>query len=449
MKLLKSQNTYLFLVYLPILLIGFCLAFFWADKLIKAIPLINMVFLAVALGLALSPYGKRRIPATTTMINKWGWFSQIASLQLGFAVVFWTCAHNLTSTLPDPQAAYHISLHTVGFVGALSPWPLYLLLGIAFAFVASTNPRAAILTTSLRPVFKHTLDSILGAGFDLITRQGLFLACAFTLAIIILQIVKVFSLWFYLPLQTGLHFSTLLLTILIFGLMATKLWQRFTHFLWYRGYKANIVLIIFIVLAILFMVIFNILSQTLSNHLHNFPNPSPQLPFRLRQSSQTNWRLFIFSWCLAWAPLIAQWIARIVAGKTIRQIIFMGLIIPLCLALLYQTLMYLPVSHALLYLSQSNVVTLLMTLISLVLLYVFFQDKLITNLLISTGSGKNPQQRIALAAMRNLLLLTAVMTIILLLTGIELATPFLFVTTTPCLIIMSVAVVSCFINKSV
>lgn len=446
MKILRTSYGYIFFIYLPIILIGLCLGFFFAPAMVMGSKILGWMFLLIAIIFALSPYGKQRIHSTTPHRTRHS-LILLFSLQLGLGLIFLVLSQNIIVFLPIlsefssnnnlPTSALS-ALHILGFNGGLFPWPIYLLLAIVLAHFKSDEKRVSALKNALRPMLKTTIDTPLGLAFDMGMYQSLFLSCAITLGLSILQISQLLSTFIINPMVSGLHFSTLLLSMLIFFVMATRYWQQGTHYLWQKQYSLKIFLVGLIIFLVLFITIFNVAATLLTPYLHNFTAPTPHFPFHDPEHWLAHWQLFTVIWWMGWTPLIAQYIAQLARGRTARELILTGLIVPICFALFAWNIDRHGVSPwilGLFHILHLRPIVFLLALVNMIMVGVFLKDSLLTNLFPAISAN----YRITLSAVRNLLSLITCMTLLYLLTGISLIATLAFSVIIPYFIIIALA----------
>lgn len=433
MKVLKTPYAYLLLVYLPILIVGACLAIFLPQWVVVVLRLLNGIFLLVILWLAFSRNGKQLIGDGGDSKNKkqGSWLMLLFCLQISVVFIFIVFANSCVITLPIPDSLNGNSVNTVikttshllSFHSALFPWPVYLLFSMAFAFFDIKKRELSTIKESLRFVLKNEAPGYIGAGADMLMKQGLFFACVITIGVSILQISQVLCQRFGLVFNTGLHFTTLFLGMFIFLLLASRFWRRITHDLWYRRCSLKTFLPLMIVFLVLLMVIFTALTNVLSRYLPVFAMPVLQLPFHMPQSWLAYWQLLVMIWWLGWTPLIGYFIANLAQGRTLRELILVGLALPFVFGLLAEWINHTHYDGLIISQLLSHwPVVLLLSLISITLIIFFFRDNAITYLFTAAGSGKNSKQRVALSMVRSFLLLIATTTIVYLLVGIPLMT---------------------------
>lgn len=432
MKILKTPYAYLLLVYLPIIIVGICLALFLPQMVVIAFHAFNWLFLFAVLVLAFSRHGKHSINLKPK--NSWYYFlTLLFCLQIFLGFIFFWLLHGCLITLPIPADLIGNNLgdtirtttQLITFNSGFFPWPIYLLFGITFAYFEAKKQSTSAIKESLRFTLKNQTDSYIGTGADMLMKQGLFFSCTVTLGISILQFSQIIFRLLGLQLDTGLHFATLLLGMLIFFLLASRFWRRITHYLWHKRCSLKLFLPLIVIFLLLLIVIFSVFIHIIAYFAPTFYLPSPRFSFNMPQLWFSYWQLFVMLWWLGWTPLIGYFLAKIAQGRTIREIILTGLILPIIGGLIAWGTTHYNTSNDLLLISQLLQlwpINILLTFTSFALLIIFFEDRALTYLFTTTGSGKNIKQRIALSTVRSFLLLIATVLIIYLLVGIPFMT---------------------------
>lgn len=411
MKIPKPRTDYLLTLYFPTLLAGMLIAIFLGKYFLLITNAIMLTLLITALLLAISPLGKRTLPQLTTPAAQKPWPIQLITLQISLYLLFTLIFQN--NTIEPVATPTNWVLYT--------SWPLCLLLAPAFAHFAKTKKSAPIIDASLRPVFGDKLDSVFGSGIDIFIKQALFFSCALVISTAILLITQIFRQWLHLPDLYQPQFNHLPLTTLIILVFSMPFWRHYVHLAWRRNMSLPWLLCFFSLILLSVILGFHLMIALFNFLLPNLQPTAPVIEITIQQffvqilPSPLHWQLLTFAWWIGLTPLIALTIAHIMQGKSLRVTIFSTLIIPIAMIFVN----HLPINHG------EWVWQLVLSFFSLTAISFIFKDQLLTTLIMSAGTGKNAG-RVALTSVQSLLFFIAIVTVIYLLTGINLITLLFF-----------------------
>jgi choline-glycine betaine transporter len=436
MKTLKTPYAHLLLIYLPILVVGIGLALFFPQVIVTILRVLSCIFLIIIFFLIVSPYGKRCVGEEVTLKhnNSYRWLLLLFCLQMGLGFIFLAVMQSCLITLPVPNdlngntlvSSISAAATLLSVKSGFFPWPIYLLFSISFAYFSIKPRQLSALKESFRFVLRSTVDGPVGAGADMLVKQGLLFSCAITFSLGIAQVCQVLCHVLGIQMNTGLHPTVLLLGTVIFLLTASRLSQRIVHNLWHKQFSLKWFLPQISISLILVVVIFNEVIKLITPYFQAITSPPIQLSFQhLQQNWLSYWQLFVMLWWLGWTPLVGYFLAKLAQGKTLRALLMTGLILPIIFGISMWLAEQHSTSHlwlAVLSTLQFWPVALIFTVASLALLTFFFQEHAITSLFSSAGTGKNIKQRMSLSVTRSFLLIIAVMLVIYLLLGVPVLT---------------------------
>ncbi len=300
------------------------------------IILVANFFLVFCLYCAFSRIGKVRIGGKNTQaeFSTFAWFAMLFTAGMSSGALFFSVAEPITHFLspavgsPSKEAAASQAMVFSMFHRGFHGWAIYLSAGLVLAFFTFNKGLPLTISTTLQPIFKAKSKGILSHLIDISTiLANLFgVALALVIAVQLFSdgLNKVFGLPDGLPLQlTTLSLITLGATIsVVLGLK--KGIQILSSF--------NLKLAIVLLMALLFVgpttFILDGFVENMGIYLQDFIQLSTWTEAYLDQSWQNSWTLFYWIWWIAWSPFVGLFLARISKGRTVKEFMLGGLIMP-------------------------------------------------------------------------------------------------------------------------
>lgn len=420
MKVLKIRYDYIFLIYMPIALVGIVLAFCLPNGMLKSFYFALPMFLLPLLFLVLSPYGKRRLltgnTAESPTYNVKRWLGLSIGLQLAMTLIFYSLAQVVIAIVPlhdlEPTALTSPWQTTYTFfLGGFYPWPMCILLGLILAFFSADHKQPALLRTAVRPVLKKINDSIIGYGIEVFIKQGLMLVTALMMGLEVLQICQLLNTPLTLPRFSVSAFSTQFLGILVVLIFMNQPAQRGLQILWSKGYSTHKILFLFSGLLLLVILSLTAGIKLITFYLSNLTTQMPALArLSLHRPWQTDWLLLAVGWWVCWLPLLAPLLLKFAKGRSIRGFCLANLLLPACFGLFWwlnqHGLLPAQLPHFIAKTLHLWPINLLIALGGLVLVIKLYKDPEIAGLVSASNLHCNAQQRATLNLLRSLMLLS-------------------------------------------
>jgi glycine betaine transporter len=298
------------------------------------------VFLAVVfcLWLLIGPWGRIKLggPDEDPEFSLWEFFAMLFSAGLSTGLVFFGPAEALLHYASGPPLLEAGAKSAEIMPGALrytflhwglSPWSAYLIVGITIGYYAHRKDAPIKPSTIFAPLIgvenlKKDWVKPLDIGIVLVSVGGV----AVSLGFVITQFLT--GLNYNWGVQVG-DVGTLLLTMVItvaFTVSAALGVKRgirlVSNFNMYLFFILMTVLFIFGPTAILL----GLGTQAFGTYVTEFIHMSLYTGIAASSGWVGAWTIFYWGWWLSFAPMIGIFIARICRGRTIRQIVFAGLI---------------------------------------------------------------------------------------------------------------------------
>ncbi len=304
--------------------------------------LLMVVCMVFVFWLALSRYGQLKLghDHEQPQFRYISWISMLFSAGIGIALIYYGAYEPLDHFLQPPegqggtvQAAREAMVITFLHWG-LHGWALYALIATTLAWFAYRRDLPLTLRCALYPLFGQRIHSWIGHLVDSFGILVTVISMVTNLGIGALLINAGLNDLFYIPQNTRI------LTVLIIVMMAVVTLIAIT------GIEKGIVMLSninvgFLLLLLMFVFIagptlhlVHSLLQNTGEYLNSLVRKSFDIYlYGKARQWQGAWTQFYWAWWIAWSPFVGLFIARISKGRTIRQVIFGVLLIPLCFTL--------------------------------------------------------------------------------------------------------------------
>lgn len=328
MHLIKPHYSPFIFLYLPFLVTAVLVFHAWPQQIAWMLKFIFPLFLFILVLFLVLPVGSRCLhslnisqkkPLSSLKNTKFPvllglWFLLELGLVLIYIAIKQAVMGNTTPITEDFSQMLFMGFY---------PWTFYILLGIAYTYFIPEEKEDSFIKNSLRPMYKNSLDGKLGLGVDFAMKQGIIFLCCMTIGILIIQFSNLLSLSLGIPANAFQTPSLYFTTFVIFLLLASPFWRRFTRYLEIKRYSLGKILALIAGSIIGFIIMLNVCIKHFSPSLLYHPlntTPSPQM-----------WHFFSLIWWTAWGPIIAIFVAQLARNHTIRATILTGLLFPICL----------------------------------------------------------------------------------------------------------------------
>ncbi|BAC12356.1 glycine betaine transporter [Oceanobacillus iheyensis HTE831] len=301
--------------------------------------LLMSVLVAVALFIAVSPYGNIRLGKDSDRpdFSNISWVAMLFAAGIGIGLVFYGASEPLAHFMidaplsePGTAQAFKEALSHSFFHWGIHGWSMYGLVALAIAYFQFRKDEPGLISVTLKPLFGDRMNGGFGKAIDALAIFATVVGVATSLGLGAIQINAGLSHLFDLPVNIGVQATIILIVTVLFIISA---WSGLN-----KGIKtlSNINLILALILFIFVLavgptlLIFNMFSESIGLYFQNFI----QMSFRSAPLASDNrawldiWTIFYWAWWISWAPFVGIFVARISRGRTIRQFIFGVIIVP-------------------------------------------------------------------------------------------------------------------------
>lgn len=300
--------------------------------------LVMVASLVFVLWLATSRYGRVRLGKDDERpaFGYASWISMLFSAGIGIALIYYGAYEPLDHFLAPPQGvggtaeAARQAMAITFLHWGLHGWALYALMATALGYFAYRRDLPLALRSALHPLFGERIHGWIGHAVD-----------GFGILVTLVSMVTNLGIGALL-LNSGLHYlfdipnTPHVLTMLVIVMMVVATLaavvgvEKGIAILSDLNVRLLCALLLFVLICGPTVHLLDGMVQNTGDYLASFVGNSFNL--YLYGSSRKwlgEWTLFYWAWWIAWAPFVGMFIARISRGRTIREVIFGVLLIPL------------------------------------------------------------------------------------------------------------------------
>ncbi len=277
-------------------------------------------------------------PDDTPEFSNISWYCMLFSTGMGVGILFWGAAEPVTHFLSNPvmadgtiEAARH-SMALTMFHWCFHGWGIYTLCAVAVAYYGFRRRKNYLVSSAVTGLAPNRfLDRILAQATDLTATLAIVFGLAASLGTGTLQLAAGIEGTLGLAVNNRGGYLLILTAITIAFLASATTGLK-------KGIKilSNLnMAVCVLLLAFLYMVgptLFNtkLFVDTIGGYLTALPSLSFQVaPFTPSYEQwMANWTITYFTWWIAWAPFVGIFIARISRGRTIKELVLGGMLVP-------------------------------------------------------------------------------------------------------------------------
>ncbi|WP_277068605.1 BCCT family transporter [Saccharomonospora viridis] len=278
------------------------------------------------------------------------WFSMLFAAGMGIGLVFWGVAEPLNHYAGIPNRATGITQDESGAQDALvqtflhwglHPWAIYVVVGVAIAYVVHRKKRPVSIRYALESLIGKRVNGWLGDAIDIAAVVGTLFGVATSLGLGVLQIGAGLDFLDIVSDPGNLTYVVLIGVISLLAIISVVTGVK-RGIKWLSNINMGLAgLMMLIVLAFgptLF--IFKDLVQSIGAYLQNLVAMSFNTTAYEGEDGnawQGFWTAFYWGWWISWAPFVGVFIARISRGRTVREFVAGVLLVPTAVTMLWFT----------------------------------------------------------------------------------------------------------------
>ncbi len=302
-------------------------------------------FLGIALWLAFSKYGSRRLgrdderPEFSTI----SWLAMLFSAGMGAGLLFWAVAEPMShfSSPPTGDAetarAARQAMVLANFHWGLHAWAIYCMAALALAYFRFRHGTPYLPGAPLRKAFRGRWVEPAARAADFIAVLAVAFGVAGAMGLGIMQIHTGLSVVTGIP-AGAKWVSVVILAVLFVAYMTSAATSLDKGIKWLSN--INMGLAIALLLFVMFAGPTSHLLRTFVTVIGDYASGLVAISFRLYPYEDISewlqsWTLTYLIWWIAWAPFVGVFIARISRGRTIREFILGVLLAPSAFSMLW------------------------------------------------------------------------------------------------------------------
>ena len=311
----------------------FAINTFLCDELGWLYLLMTAAFLAFGIAIAISRYGKIRLGKDDDKpeFGNFQWFALLFGGGIGIGLVFWSVAepmmHFATGPMDDPFSpeAMRTAIRITFMHEGVHCWALFAIVGLALGYAQYRKGLPFLISSSFYPLIGDRIYGWIGKLVDIISVFATVFGISTSLGLGALQITGgIGYIW-------GTD-TDVAMTAIIIGVITTAFTLATVSGL--HKWMSKVVNIK-VWISILFMVFFLVFGGFTFIMQHMVDTMGVYLSTFIHQTFWygnpewlSSWTVFYWAWWIAWAPFCGQFFARVSKGRTIRQMLLGGTLLP-------------------------------------------------------------------------------------------------------------------------
>jgi len=293
------------------------------------------IFLVLAIGLALSPMGKRRLGPDDSRpdFSTLSWLSMLFAAGMGTGLVIWGMSEPMTHMLSPPTEsadAFKNAFIITNFHWGIHAWAIYGVGALSVAYFGFVRGTPYLPSSPIRDAFRGPWVEPVGHLADVLAILAVAFGVAGSMAMGTMQVHSGLSWVTDIPIESiGTDMAILGLLFVAYMISSTTGLDRGIKILSNLNMMAALAL-----LGALFWwsdtaAMTSAVGSRLIEYTAALPALTTQLnPFNAEPTWFNNWTLVYLVWWVAWTPFVGIFIARISRGRTIREFVLGVLIVP-------------------------------------------------------------------------------------------------------------------------
>jgi glycine betaine transporter len=302
-------------------------------------------FLLLALWLAFSKYGKRKLGADDEEpeFSTISWLAMLFSAGMGAGLLFWAVAEPMShfanpplGEANTPQAARQ-AMVLANFHWGLHAWAIYCMAALALAYFRFRHGTAYLPGAPLRMAFRGRWVDPVAKVADFIAVLAVAFGVAGAMGLGIMQIHTGLAAVAGVPADAA-WVSIAILVVLFVSYMISAATSLDKGIKWLSN--INMGLAIALLLFVLFAGPTSHLLRTFTTVIGDYASGLVAISFRMYPYQDLSdwlqaWTLTYLIWWIAWAPFVGVFIARISRGRTIKEFILGVLLAPSAFSMIW------------------------------------------------------------------------------------------------------------------
>jgi choline-glycine betaine transporter len=315
------------------------------DKFGWLFSLGSLGFLVAIIAVFFSPLAKVKIGGqdAVPLLSDYNWFAITLCTTIAIGILFWGTAEPLYHFASPPggfgieagsPAAVRFAMSTMFMHWTFTPYAIYTLPALMFAFVFYNMKKPFSLGSTLTPIMGDRAIGRFGEVIDALCLYALILGMAASLGTGILSLAGGLSYQYGAPNNTITYWIIGGLIVITFIISAGTGLMKGIRFLSDINTKVLIFITVFVFLFGPTIYILQLGTEGLGEYLSTFFQRSLLTGAAAYKSGEGIdmwgqwWTNFYFANWLAWAPITALFLGRLGYGQTVRKFLFFNFLLP-------------------------------------------------------------------------------------------------------------------------
>ena len=283
--------------------------------------------------IAFSKYGKVKLGKDDDKpeFSNFQWFAMLFGGGIGIGLVFWGVAeplmHYATGPQDDPYTvdAMRTALRIAFMHEGIHCWALFAVCGTALAYFQYRKGLPFLISSAFYPLIGDKIYGPIGKTIDVLAVFATVFGITTSLGLGALQITGGISYVY------GVETNVMWTALIIAGMTAlfTLATVSGMHKWMSKINNFKVYLSIFFLVFFLLFAGFVFIMQQLTDQVGLLINDFFTQTFWYGNPEWlSNWTVFYWAWWIAWAPFCGQFFARVSKGRTIKELILAGTLLP-------------------------------------------------------------------------------------------------------------------------
>jgi len=299
--------------------------------------------LVFVLYLACSSFGSIKLgpPDSKPEFHFIPWASMLLAAGMGIGIVFFGVSEPLLHSInPPPTAAAGAdrtmeAMRLTYFHWGLHPWAIYICVALPLAYFHFRHDLPLAPRSLLYPLLGDRMHGWIGHAVDILCTAGTLFGVATSLGLGAIQINAGLQKIFGLPVNTEIQILLIAGITLVATISVVTGLKGGIQFLSTFNLGLAAAFLLFVLIAGPTVYILDLFVSSLGYYIQTLPETSLYVNPGAEGGWQADWTLFYWSWWISWSPFVGVFVARISKGRTIREFIMAGLLVPSLIGFLW------------------------------------------------------------------------------------------------------------------
>lgn len=293
--------------------------------------------------LAFSKFGAIRIgkDSARPQFSTLTWLAMLFSAGMGIGLVFYGVAEPIMHyshppfAKPETAVAARDAMRISIFHWGLHAWGIYAVLGLALGLAHHRYGEPLAIRSTLRPLLGNKTHQMAGKVIDIVAVLATLFGLATSLGLGAAQINAGLSRLFGVNVNTNVQLMIITIITLCATLSLVTGLDRGIRRLSELNMLLALLLLLFVFIVGPTAFFMRELPDTIGSYVQTVFSMSLFTGVFRNAEWQQSWTVFYWAWWISWSPFVGTFIARVSAGRTIREFVLGVLLAPTAAGLLW------------------------------------------------------------------------------------------------------------------